>query len=184
MMLVVARQVRSWLLFGCLTGLTTFGLPDARGQAPTSASVAQLQDRVQALEDALRQVQAQKAVTTALPVSAEGGPSSVPPATFAGPPGATAQSPDQVSSLPGFGSAGWQEGFFLQNADRTFVLRITGQLQADYRAFLDKNDTTDIDTFLVRRARLGIEATILKYYEFRLLPDFAGTVPTTSITDA
>ena len=36
----------------------------------------------------------------------------------------------------------------------------------------------------MRRARLGIEATLLKYYEFRLLPDFAGTVPTTSITDA
>ena len=40
------------------------------------------------------------------------------------------------------------------------------------------------ETFLIRRARLGIEATMVKYYEFRLLPDFAGTSVSKSITDA
>ena len=40
------------------------------------------------------------------------------------------------------------------------------------------------DTFLIRRARLGIEATVANYYEFRLLPDFAGTSVSKSITDA
>jgi phosphate-selective porin OprO/OprP len=78
--------------------------------------------------------------------------------------------------------AGWQEGFFLQSPDKSYSLRLTGQLQADYRDFLDNADRTDIDTFLVRRARLGIEATMLNYYEFRLLPDFGGSSPT--ITDA
>ena len=52
----------------------------------------------------------------------------------------------------------------------------------DYRQFTDNADHTDVDTFLVRRARLGIEATMAEYYEFRLLPDFGGTAPT--ITDA
>jgi phosphate-selective porin OprO/OprP len=71
--------------------------------------------------------------------------------------------------------AGWDEknGFFLRSADDRFHLRITGQIQADYRTFLDDVDYTDIDTFLVRRARLGIEADMFQYYEFRLLPDFS-----------
>jgi phosphate-selective porin OprO/OprP len=68
--------------------------------------------------------------------------------------------------------AGWKDGFFLQSEKKDFVLRITGQIQTDYRAFLNDKDQTDIDTFLIRRARLGIEATMFKYYEFRLLPDF------------
>jgi phosphate-selective porin OprO/OprP len=70
--------------------------------------------------------------------------------------------------------AGWDEktGFALRSPDDRFVLRITGQIQADYRYFPDESDTTDIPTFLVRRARLGIEATVARFYEFRLLPDF------------
>jgi phosphate-selective porin OprO/OprP len=80
--------------------------------------------------------------------------------------------------------AGWQDGFFLKSADESFVLRITGQLQEDFRGYLNPVDKTDIDTFLLRKARLGIEATMLDYYEFRLLPDFAGTSLNTIITDA
>jgi phosphate-selective porin OprO/OprP len=80
--------------------------------------------------------------------------------------------------------AGWDDGFFLKSADGSFVLRITGQLQEDFRGFLNTVDRTDTDTFLLRRARLGIEATMLDYYEFRLLPDFAGTALNTIITDA
>lgn len=69
-------------------------------------------------------------------------------------------------------TAGWNTGFLLQSADKSFMLRTTGQIQADYRNFLNNDDTTDIDSFFVRRARLGIEATMLNYFEFRLLPDF------------
>jgi phosphate-selective porin OprO and OprP len=70
--------------------------------------------------------------------------------------------------------AGWDDktGFVLRSADDRFLLRITGQIQADYRYFPDESDTADIPTFLVRRARLGIEATVARFYEFRLLPDF------------
>jgi phosphate-selective porin OprO and OprP len=68
--------------------------------------------------------------------------------------------------------AGWDNGFVLRSPDDQFRLRITGQIQADYRYYLDSADTTDIPTFLVRRARLGIEASVLRYFEFRLLPDF------------
>ena len=48
----------------------------------------------------------------------------------------------------------------------------TGQIQADYRDFLNRHDTTDVDTFLLRRARFGLEANLGNYYEFRLMPDF------------
>jgi phosphate-selective porin OprO/OprP len=78
--------------------------------------------------------------------------------------------------------AGWDEkrGFFLRSPDDRFTLRLTGQIQADYRAFLEERDYTDIDSFLVRRARLGIEANMFTYYEFRLLPDFSNRQSPTS----
>jgi phosphate-selective porin OprO/OprP len=79
--------------------------------------------------------------------------------------------PPPSGNVPPF-TAGWKNGFFVQSPDQDFILRITGQIQTDYRAFIHKGDNTDIDTFLVRRARLGIEATVARYYEFRLLPDF------------
>jgi phosphate-selective porin OprO and OprP len=70
--------------------------------------------------------------------------------------------------------AGWDEkgGFFLRSADDRHMLRITGQIQADYRHYLNELDTADVPTFLARRARLGIEATVFRYFDFRLLPDF------------
>lgn len=69
-------------------------------------------------------------------------------------------------------TAGWDNGFFIRSPDKQFELRITGQLQADYRGYENDNDHADVDTFLMRRARLGIEADMYKYYEFRFLPDF------------
>lgn len=70
--------------------------------------------------------------------------------------------------------AGWDEksGVFLRSADDQFLLRITGQVQSDYRFYGDDRDKVDFDNFLIRRARLGIEATVFGHYEFRLLPGF------------
>ncbi len=67
---------------------------------------------------------------------------------------------------------GWDDGFFLRSADKQFSLRITGQLQADYRWYVNPRDERDFDGFLIRRARFGLEATMFKYYEFRFLPEF------------
>jgi phosphate-selective porin OprO/OprP len=85
-------------------------------------------------------------------------------------PSSTASAPVKEGGSPL--TAGWKDSFILQSPDKSFLLRLTGQIQADYRNFLDSDDTTDIDSFFVRRARLGIETTMLNYYEFRLLPDF------------
>ncbi len=186
-MFIAVGRVRSFVIFGFLAGLLTHGLPVARGDSPDSANVEQLQNRVQALEEALRQIQAEKAAPLP-PVPADPASSSVSPAALTTadplPPGSMAQGPDQTPAMTTFPSAGWKDGFFLQSPDKSYVLRITGQIQTDYRAFLNSTDHTDVDEFLLRRARLGIEATLLEYYEFRLLPDFAGNSGSTLITDA
>jgi phosphate-selective porin OprO/OprP len=87
-------------------------------------------------------------------------------------PGKPAEAGDSGKSEKPPITAGWDDGFLLRSADKNFVLRFTGQIQADFRGYLDARDTTDVPTFLVRRARLGIEATVAEIYEFRLLPDF------------
>ena len=76
-------------------------------------------------------------------------------------------------SLRDLGIAGWiNHGFYVESPDKAFMLHFTGQIQLDYREFLRTKDRSDIDTFLLRRARFGLEATLEKYYEFRFLPDF------------
>jgi phosphate-selective porin OprO/OprP len=79
---------------------------------------------------------------------------------------------DKKSSDAATPVAGWKDGFFLQSKEKDFVLRITGQIQADYRAFVEQADGVDVDSFFLRRARLGIEANMYQYYEFRFLPDY------------
>lgn len=66
----------------------------------------------------------------------------------------------------------FKDGFILQSKDAKNQVRITGQIQADSRTYTRHNDFADNDTFLVRRARLGIEATLFEFYEFRFLPDW------------
>jgi phosphate-selective porin OprO/OprP len=70
-------------------------------------------------------------------------------------------------------ATGWDDGFYIRSEDRNFVLKITGQLQSDYRWYVNPADERDIDQFVIRRARFGLEATMFKYYEFRFMPDFA-----------
>jgi phosphate-selective porin OprO/OprP len=96
-----------------------------------------------------------------------------------GPPGG--ETFPEIGTRKGF-LAGWDNGFYLRSKDWQFDLRITGQVQADYHAYPTPGDATDIDTFIVRRARLGIDADVFRYFEFRLLPDFGQQQPT--ITDA
>lgn len=76
-------------------------------------------------------------------------------------------------------TAGWDDGYFIRSADGSNNLRITGQLQTDYRTFFEGPDTKDIDSFYLRRARLGIEADVMDYYEFRILPDFSNNPSST-----
>jgi phosphate-selective porin OprO/OprP len=141
-------------------------LATAQADDVVSTDPAQLQQRVEELETTIRRIQARWA-SESLPEEGTPPPTVRPleAATATGAVGSAA------NSVP---LAGWNDGFFLRSADNQFMLRLTGQIQIDYRDYLDDRDRTDIDSFLLRRARLGIEATLFKYYDFRLLPDFGG----------
>jgi phosphate-selective porin OprO and OprP len=69
-------------------------------------------------------------------------------------------------------------GFQLKSADGNFVLKLRGYLQADGRFYLGDDGKVLSNDFLLRRVRPLIEGTIYKYYDFRILPDFAGSAPT------
>jgi len=197
-----------WLIgVGFMIGISVYSASDARAQDANTASVAELQHRVQELEAVVRQLKENhdQNPEIAQPVALQStNPDGI--TTTAAAPMANAPADPPAAYVPPGGMAtpasenfiGWNNGFFLQSPDRSCQLRITGQIQADFRGYLDPIDTSTTansavagspttgspDTFLIRRARLGIEATMANYYEFRLLPDFAGTSVAKSVTDA
>ncbi|MBI1914450.1 MAG: hypothetical protein HYS12_06885 [Planctomycetes bacterium] len=169
---------------------------------PAQPSIPDLVKRIQQLEETVRRLEAERAQRPhpePLPPPLQATPTSQPAEPQPDAPREEGGNADGIGTSPapggsatggqagersssggserGRGSplAGWDDkrGFYLRSSDNKFNLRLTGQIQGDYRAFLDGDDRTDIDTFLVRRARLGIEATVFNAYEFRLLPDFS-----------
>ncbi len=199
----VTKRARRWALALAGCALWAAAPPTARADEPRPApaakaespppSYADLEKRVRELEEIVHRLEAERhkepappaaapatvptqepaaPAETAAPTGGGGPPSQLPRADVGGPSGGAGGSGD---GAPSGALAGWDNdrGFFLRSQNGWFNLRLTGQLQGDYRAFLDGRDYTDIDTFLVRRARLGIEADLFQYYEFRLLPDFS-----------
>ena len=73
--------------------------------------------------------------------------------------------------------AGWDgTHFFLQTPDGNFTFQPYGYVQADYRLYT--GDGVPADTFTIRRARLGFQGKLDKYYEFAFLTDIADTSST------
>ncbi len=85
----------------------------------------------------------------------------------------TAAARDKVTA-----TAGAKDGFSLKSADARYTLRFRGYFQSDGRLFPGTDATSGIDNLLIRRARPIIEATVGRYFEFRLMPDFGGASPT------
>lgn len=164
----------------CLAGLVLGFANSLYAQQATpsgeAAKVAELEKRVRDLEAIIRRMDAERQATKRQPSSGTGAEQYATPATPAENEVTKLGSDSAGNSKESDGKrkllAGWNEGFFLRSSDDQFKLRITGQIQADYRAFLDNFDYVDTDSFFLRRARLGIEADMFKYYEFRMLPDF------------
>jgi phosphate-selective porin OprO/OprP len=80
---------------------------------------------------------------------------------------AAAAAKDKVSA-----TASTKDGFSIKSADGKFAIRLKGLVQADGRFFLSDRASPAINTFLIRRARPILEATVGKYLEFRVQPDF------------
>ena len=74
------------------------------------------------------------------------------------------------------------DGFGIKSADGKFALRLKGLVQTDARFFLSDEAIPATNTFLIRRARPILEATVGRYFEFRVQPDFAQG--TTTLFDA
>ena len=59
-------------------------------------------------------------------------------------------------------------GFVMRSADTNFLLRIRGLIQADSRTFFDDNTLdTGNSGFLLRRARVGLEGTVFRDFDFQ-----------------
>ena len=75
-------------------------------------------------------------------------------------------------------TASAKDGFGLKSADGRYTLRFRGYFQGDGRMYPGTDVTAGVDNLLIRRARPILEATVGRYFDFRLMPDFGGTSPT------
>ena len=73
-------------------------------------------------------------------------------------------------------------GFSMQSADGQFRLRLRGLVHSDGRFYLQDSDARGVDSFLLRRVRPTVEATMYGIFDLRLMPDFGGG--TTVLQDA
>jgi phosphate-selective porin OprO/OprP len=81
----------------------------------------------------------------------------------------------EAAPPPPSASAGYKDGFYLENAEGTARLKIGGYLQADSRHFLSDDDEKLADQLVLRRVRLDVSGVFYDRFEFRVLPDFAGS---------
>ncbi len=96
-------------------------------------------------------------------------------AAGAGPAAAQTAAPAQPQPV-----AGWHDGFFVQTPDGTTRLQLGTIVQTDGRFALD--DPLPIaNTFVLRKARAVFGGRITRYFEFKLMPEFASS---TTILDA
>jgi len=69
--------------------------------------------------------------------------------------------------------AGFGDGVTFQDPRGRWGVRLSGRAQLDYRQFLGTDDA-NADTFSVRRARLGAQATLFKDYLVQVEGEFSG----------
>jgi phosphate-selective porin OprO/OprP len=82
---------------------------------------------------------------------------------------------EQARIAPVIGAG--RDGFQLQSADRSFLLRLRGLSQTDSRFFAADESGIATDSFVMRRVRPMVEATMFSKFGVFLMPDFGnGTV--------
>jgi phosphate-selective porin OprO/OprP len=70
-------------------------------------------------------------------------------------------------------TANSKDGFSLKSADGKYTLKIRGYAHADGRFFPSDDAKAIPNSFFLRRARPILEATVGRYFEFRIMTDFA-----------
>jgi phosphate-selective porin OprO/OprP len=79
-------------------------------------------------------------------------------------------------------TANAKDGFSLKSADGQYSLKLRGYAQADGRFFPSDDANAIPDNFFLRRARPILEATVGKYFGFRIMTDFGSG--STALLDA
>lgn len=71
-------------------------------------------------------------------------------------------------------SAGWRDKRpFIRSEDGNRQIEFIGYGQADFRAY--QRGAAPVNSFVMRRARLGIRGKLYQFYEFNMVGDFADT---------
>lgn len=92
-----------------------------------------------------------------------------PVATQAVPAGQQSAAPRTTPLVVGYDSY----HLYLRSADGNFFTYLLGFTQLDFRGY--SRGTHPPNTFLIRRARLGVEGKVLRYFEFKVEGEFADT---------
>ncbi len=88
-----------------------------------------------------------------------------------------ASQPDPKAQKPAPLLAGWNgRHFVLRSVDGNFETNITGYAQLDFRGYQRGNHPPN--TFLIRRARLGLEGKVMRDFDFKIEGDFSDTAST------
>lgn len=66
------------------------------------------------------------------------------------------------------------EGFVAQSDDGAYRLRLGGYAQLDGRFYLADSARAGVDTWVLRRARLIVQGTVARFFDFYIAPDFGG----------
>jgi phosphate-selective porin OprO/OprP len=78
---------------------------------------------------------------------------------------------EERKNPPGVAVAYGKDGVAIKSADGKFQLRLRPVVQADARFFVKSGS----DTFLLRRVRPVIEGTAFEFFDWRIMPELAGT---------
>jgi len=79
--------------------------------------------------------------------------------------------PGDATATPGVDVAYANDGVSIRSNDGRFVFRLRPILQTDGRFFVDGGT----NQFLLRRVRPYLEGTAFSFFDWRIMPDFAGT---------
>lgn len=72
-------------------------------------------------------------------------------------------------------TSGFKDGFILQASDDSSKLTIGGISQFDGRFFVNDDNNVQPDQFLIRSLRFDLRGTVYDHFDFRFMPDFAGS---------
>ncbi len=70
------------------------------------------------------------------------------------------------------GKIEYKKGLVYRNEDRSVQFKLSGYLQSDGRFYAGDTQKLATDTFIVRRARLILDASFFQHFDLRIQPDF------------